>query len=138
MNITLGFTGALALIGAGIIHFTPDTPIAPTECDEQITIPLEAAHNSPLDKLDIRMTGALEEAKFWRQKNGHKSVVITSTTNGKHVKNSKHYAGLAFDLRTRDLTKADAKAYYEFLKEKLEGMYEIYLYKDHIHVEYSR
>ena len=36
-------------------------------------------------------------------------ITITSITDGEHMDGSKHYDGLAFDFRTRDLTAYDKK-----------------------------
>lgn len=50
----------------------------------------------------------------------NRGAIITSARDGKHGDRSLHYAGLAFDLRTRDLPNATAKARYaQALREAL-------------------
>jgi len=76
-------------------------------------------------------------ARRWRERNGFTELVITSTKNGRHAAGSKHYTGLAFDVRTRDLTYKQKKDYFNFLKRYLTKYYAVYLESDHIHIQYN-
>jgi hypothetical protein len=64
-------------------------------------------------------------------------AVITSTTDGTHMKGSLHYSGNAIDLRTNDITKVKAEEFTKKLKEKLGSGYDAVLEGDHIHLEYD-
>jgi len=63
--------------------------------------------------------------------------VITSCSDGKHSKGSRHYIGGAFDGRTRDLTPEQQHVLCDMLKECLTNQYDVVLEGDHIHVEYD-
>lgn len=66
-----------------------------------------------------------------------KKLVITSTTEGKHGKNSLHYKGLAFDVRISDKTKVETNRFLNLLKFHFDRTLDIVLEKDHIHIEYD-
>lgn len=66
-----------------------------------------------------------------------KKLVITSTTEGKHRKNSLHYKGLAFDVRISDKTKEETNRFLNLLKFHFDRTLDIVLEKDHIHIEYD-
>lgn len=66
-----------------------------------------------------------------------RAAVITSTTDGKHMRGSKHYKGLAVDLRTRDLPDDVVKRYGFALSFALRKLCDVLIESDHIHVEYS-
>ena len=61
-------------------------------------------------------------------------LVVTSCLDGQHGRNSLHYVGLAFDLRTRDL-KVDPSEVTARLREALGPQFDIVLEPTHIHVE---
>lgn len=63
---------------------------------------------------------------------------VTSLTDGKHMENSLHYYGLAFDIRIRDLKNFGANKMALLLSEALGECYTVILESDHIHVEYSK
>jgi len=63
--------------------------------------------------------------------------VITSCSDGQHSRGSRHYIGLAFDLRTRNLNDEQKEALYGMIKECLTNQYDVVLEKTHIHVEYD-
>jgi len=63
-------------------------------------------------------------------------LVVTSCLEGRHERNSLHYAGLAFDLRTRTL-KVDPSEVTGRLREALGPEYDVVLEPDHIHVEFQ-
>ena len=64
-------------------------------------------------------------------------AVITSCTEGKHGRGSRHYVGLAFDGRTRNLDDEQKKTLRDMLKECLTDEYDVVLESTHIHVEYD-
>lgn len=66
-----------------------------------------------------------------------KYMVITSTTDGKHGRNSLHYKGLAVDIRTRDKTSEEIYKFRTFLKIHFDKMLDIVVENDHMHVEYD-
>ncbi|WMC01527.1 hypothetical protein [Microvirus D_HF5_137] len=66
-----------------------------------------------------------------------KPLVITSCTDGKHMKGSKHYSGNAIDIRSRHLTKKEIDSLISRFKFWFDKDYDIVLEKDHIHVEYD-
>jgi hypothetical protein len=82
--------------------------------------------------------GAVESV--WRTHVG-KVPVMTSARDGKHSETSLHYKGLAFDLRTRDMTLAKAKEMWTLLRLLLEprgfDVVDEIETKSHIHIEYQ-
>lgn len=67
----------------------------------------------------------------------NQSMTVTSVLDGQHMKGSKHYQGMAFDIRTYD-KKPDVVNYLvQQLKKELDFICDIILEKDHIHVEYD-
>lgn len=66
-----------------------------------------------------------------------KPLVITSCTDGKHMKNSKHYSGYAIDIRTCHLNVQEIGKLVIWFKNNHDKMYDIVVEKDHIHVEYD-
>lgn len=90
-----------------------------------------------ISTLDSRMYYAVLVSAQWKVENTKTSLVITSTNDSKHVKGSKHYSNLAFDIRTKDVAFKFRKKFYLYLLKELTPYYEIIYYKDHIHVEYA-
>lgn len=66
-----------------------------------------------------------------------KPFVVTSCTDGKHMKGSKHYSGYAIDIRTRHLTSSDIKMLVDWFKLHHDKEFDMVVEKDHIHVEYD-
>ena len=66
-----------------------------------------------------------------------KPLVITSCTDGKHMKGSKHYSGYAIDIRTRHLNASEISKLIAWFESHHEKEYDIVFEKDHIHVEYD-
>ena len=64
-------------------------------------------------------------------------LVITSVTDGKHGKGSRHYIGHAIDIRTRNMTRPTPKECVKELKTALGSDFDVVLEKDHIHLEYD-
>lgn len=65
--------------------------------------------------------------------------VITSGNDGKHSAKSKHYAGMAVDLRINNLPnpEADGKAIAAELNEALGVDFDVIFEVDHIHCEFE-
>lgn len=67
-----------------------------------------------------------------------REVEITSTLDGKHSKGSRHYSGLAFDIRNWYLTEESAiEDFIRDLRIKVENDYDIVRERTHIHVEFD-
>lgn len=64
-------------------------------------------------------------------------ITITSANDSKHMNGSKHYEDLAYDLRTRDLSKEQTQLLAQDIKARLGPAYDVVVEKDHIHVEYD-
>lgn len=66
-------------------------------------------------------------------------LVITSGNDGRHSVTSKHYAGNAIDLRTRNLPRPqqDAVEIADILNTSLGRDFDVLFEGDHIHVEYD-
>ena len=64
-------------------------------------------------------------------------MVITSVTDGKHGRGSKHYSGYGIDIRTRNMKPLRQKACTQELKANLGSDFDVVLEKDHIHLEYD-
>ena len=72
---------------------------------------------------------------IWQAEGEH--LIITSCLEGKHSKGSRHYVGLAIDLRSRYFT-AEQKAHVvASLKEALGEQYDVVAELTHIHVEFD-
>lgn len=66
-----------------------------------------------------------------------RELTVTSISDGVHKKGSKHYVGMAADLRINDLLPGLAEQIVEALSEQLERDFDIVLEADHIHLEYD-
>jgi hypothetical protein len=72
-----------------------------------------------------------------------RGAFITSGDDGDHMDGSKHYEGLAVDLRTRDLTQPEIGRLVAALRKRLNGSaavdrpYNVVVESDHLHVEYD-
>ena len=87
--------------------------------------------------LHVDMVRILPVIDFITSEKCGRTAIITSTTDGKHMSGSKHYKGLAVDLRTRDLSLDVQKSYYFSLSYALRKLCDVVFESDHIHVEYS-
>lgn len=63
--------------------------------------------------------------------------IVTSVCDGAHSRGSLHYKGLAFDMRTRNMTVQKAREVKSELKDILGAEYDVVLETDHIHCEYD-
>lgn len=70
---------------------------------------------------------------FFDEKKIH--LTITSGTDGKHSNGSKHYVGLAVDIRTRTMKNPDAM--FKKIQRVLSAGFDIVLEGTHIHIEYD-
>ena len=61
-------------------------------------------------------------------------LVITSVLDGKHMENSLHYSGCAFDFR---LPEKNVNEIVLELRMELGNNYDVVLESDHIHVEFQ-
>ena len=66
-----------------------------------------------------------------------KEFVVTSCTDGKHMKGSKHYSGNAIDIRSRHLTTSEINKLKSWFDCHHGVKYDMVVEKDHIHVEYD-
>ena len=64
-------------------------------------------------------------------------VTVTSGCDGKHLENSSHYRGKAFDFRIRDLSGSQARTWTDRLRLALGNRYFVLLEPDHIHVQFN-
>ena len=64
--------------------------------------------------------------------------VITSGTDGKHMKGSKHYTGEALDVRTSSLDNDEIDDVIDALRVKLGRNYDVLFETNHIHIEYDK
>lgn len=65
------------------------------------------------------------------------SPVITSGMEGKHSSGSLHYAGLAFDFRTRHVKPDSRFELAARLQAELGEEFDVVLEADHIHIEWD-
>ena len=65
-------------------------------------------------------------------------LTLTSVCDGKHSFRSLHYKGLAFDCRTRNITRAEQDGIVDEIRARLPKDWDIVLETSHIHVEYDR
>jgi hypothetical protein len=72
---------------------------------------------------------------IWRKYG--KNLVITSGLDGKHCKGSRHYAGLALDLRSLNLKRNARAQVRNELAVALGHEFRVLMEDDHIHVEYD-
>jgi len=86
--------------------------------------------------LSYHITGKYNDIDEVHQNIVGREAIITSGRDGRHMANSRHYSGLAIDLRTRDIL-FKAEELVEALKNKLGNNYDIILEYDHIHLEYD-
>ena len=67
-----------------------------------------------------------------------KELTVTSIKDGKHMKGSLHYKGLAFDVRTRDIGLLEFKERFKLdLEFKLGPQVDVVLEKTHMHIEFD-
>ena len=82
--------------------------------------------------------GIMFAESIWRTSLSTKDeMVITSITDGKHMNDSLHYEGYAFDVRTNFLTNAQKSIFFDALRNHMDYEFDIVMEKTHIHIEYD-
>ena len=82
--------------------------------------------------------GILSCFSVWASQLPKYDFILTSITDGKHSKNSLHYVGYAFDVRTRHLSHNQTKAITEALAKHLGSEFDTVLHENsHLHIEYQ-
>lgn len=71
------------------------------------------------------------------EKFGAPNMWVTSICDGKHKAGSKHYEGLAFDLRTNMYDEEQKQKLAGVLRGILEGEWDVVVEATHIHVEFD-
>lgn len=64
-------------------------------------------------------------------------LVVTSITDGKHSDKSRHYIGMAVDLRHRYFSETEKRSVVTALKNALGSEYVVVVHKTHIHVQFD-
>lgn len=71
----------------------------------------------------------------------HTEMVVSSGCEGKHGRGSKHYVGMAADIRTKDpagaweLQDFEATEFADAIKDRLGDEYDVVMEPGHIHIE---
>ena len=65
------------------------------------------------------------------------TLVLTEGTGSKHSATSRHYIGMAVDLRTNFFTDIDKKIAFDKLTSHLDKEYKVVFHKTHIHVHFN-
>jgi len=94
-------------------------------------------------KQDVTMNGIKPELvlglmvadSIWKKYG--EELVITSITDSRHSKNSRHYIGLAADLRTRYFDKPTALRVANELKTELGDEFFVLLESTHVHIQFN-
>ncbi len=71
------------------------------------------------------------------QEMGATQFCITSLTDGKHMRGSKHYCGKAVDLRIWTLPEDKRKDATKLIQHRLGSAYFVLLEADHLHIQYN-
>lgn len=79
---------------------------------------------------------AMEEIDILHKAWSAKDAWYTSIVDGKHKRNSRHYLGLACDLRIWYIDKAYLNDFVDEAKELLGPNYNVLLEKTHIHISF--
>lgn len=66
-----------------------------------------------------------------------KDCIVTSARGDRHSEKSRHYSGLAVDVRTRHLNETQITEIMDLLKKALGPDYDVILESNHIHIEYD-
>jgi len=93
--------------------------------------------------ISLNAIRAIAEAYHVYRQMGRDSLTVTSINDGKHSKESLHYKGEAFDIRTRDddsgiqWSDATKDLIAKTLRERLGPDYDVVVERHHIHCEYD-
>lgn len=86
---------------------------------------------------------AISVAAFAFDEIGRPSMTVTSVTDGKHGRGSKHYVGNAVDIRTKDIpTDALKRSVFRAVAEDLGPEFDVVLEwigepQEHLHIEWD-
>lgn len=69
--------------------------------------------------------------------NYSKELVITSITDGKHSRNSRHYIGMAIDTRTRYFDDFTKLAVADDIRDRLGKQFFVLVETNHIHIQFN-
>lgn len=64
-------------------------------------------------------------------------LVVTSCTDGTHSRGSRHYSGLAIDIRTRNLVESEIPQVHQRIRDDLGSSFDVILESTHIHIEFD-
>lgn len=64
-------------------------------------------------------------------------MTVTSVCEGTHSRGSIHYVGMAFDLRTSNLSEQAKHLVRDSIAEQLGADFDVVLEKDHLHCEFE-
>lgn len=67
----------------------------------------------------------------------NKTLTITAVIDGTHSRGSLHYAGMAFDVRARELPPGEADEVANLIRASLGGDFDVVVEADHMHIEYQ-
>jgi len=65
------------------------------------------------------------------------AAVITPLCDGTHSRQSRHYIGMAMDLRTRDLETSDKRKVADKITDALGDEYFVLLEDTHLHLQFN-
>lgn len=96
-------------------------------------------------KNNVRLSGVQEEIlfiidriqRYFEVRLPKRDFVITSLTDGVHMKGSLHPKGLALDMRSRTLDKKEIEYFVTWFRKNFEKSYDLVVEIDHIHIEYD-
>lgn len=89
-----------------------------------------------LNGLQPQIVLAMQIVNSIYNKNLHE-LVITSVSDGLHKQDSKHYQGMGFDCRTKEIKGRRSLDILNDCRDALGDDFDVILEKDHLHVEYD-
>lgn len=91
------------------------------------------------DVVHPRIMKALRVVDFYHKlyASNDQEAEIVHVMDGKHHKGSRHYVGLAADIRIWYIPAGRLKEFVEFIQKQLGMDYDVILEKDHIHLEFD-
>ena len=76
-------------------------------------------------------------SRVWATLGRSEPPTVTSWMDGKHVAGSRHFDGLALDIRIWGLSAAERQKAVALLRDELGRAYDVVLEPTHIHIEYD-
>lgn len=89
-----------------------------------------------IDGITAKILHAMAAAEEVAVAHGHE-LVVTSGTDGKHMKGSLHYDGNAFDMRSWWWSDREKQVIRDEMAAKLGCDYDVVLERTHLHIEYD-